>query len=150
MTADEFNKRLMTGIISGDAPKRKKKQRNAKPEMPKMSETQIQIQCVNWFRTQYPKLWEAGKLIHIANERHCSITTGRMLQKMGVRRGIPDLALFLARKEYHALFVEMKAPNEYPRPEQRQIMASLEQDGYKCVVCRSLDEFRNIINEYLI
>lgn len=148
MTADEFNRRVMQGIISGnDISQRKAKQ---KPELPHMSETQIQIQCINWFRQQYRRLYDAGKLIHIANERKCNQRQGKEFKDMGVRRGVPDLCLFMARKGKHGLFIEMKAPHRYPRPEQKAMMQTLEEEGYQCCVCRSLDEFRDIINNYLI
>lgn len=150
MTADEFNKRLLQGIVAGEAKPKQKRKKQAKPSLPKISETQIQIQCINWFRQQYRAIYDAGCLIHIANERQCSMRRGKELKDMGVRKGIPDLCLFMARKGFHGLFIEMKAPHEYPRPEQRQIMAMLEREGYKCVVCRSLEEFRTIINDYLI
>lgn len=143
----------MEGIISGSgsSPKPKGKgKKKTSPEIPLLKESQIQMQCVDWFSHQYRSLFEAGKLVHIANERKCSSRAGRELNKMGVRKGIPDLSLFIAKKGYHGLFIEMKRPREYPRPEQRAMMASLEEEGYKCVVCRSLEEFRKIINEYLI
>lgn len=115
-----------------------------------MTETQIQIQCINWFRQQYPSLYNAGKLIHIANERKCSLRQGKMFKDMGVRKDIPDLCLFVARKGKHGLLIEMKAPRKYPRSGQREMMKNLEDEGYLCAVCHSLYEFRDIINNYLI
>lgn len=149
MTADEYNRRVMNGLISGK-PVAQRKGKQTKPELPHMTEAQIQIQCINWFRQQYRCLYNAGKLVHIANERNCSQRQGKELKDMGVRKGIPDLCLFMARKGKHGLFIEMKAPNRYPRPEQKAMMKTLTEEGYMCVVCRSLDEFRDIINNYLI
>lgn len=149
MTADEYNRRVMQGLISGK-PVTQSKGKQAKPELPHMTETQIQIQCIDWFRSQFRKLYDAGKLIHIANERKCNQRQGKEFKAMGVRKGIPDLCLFMARKGKHGLFIEMKAPKKYPRPEQRAMMQTLEEEGYQCAVCHSLDEFRDIINNYLI
>lgn len=151
MTADEFNKKVLQGILSGETPGKCRKQpKKAKAELPHMTETQIQIQCINWFRQQYRRLYDSGKLIHIANERKCNQRQGKEFKDMGVRKGVPDLCLFMARKGKHGLFIEMKAPHKYPRPEQKQMMATLQEEGYQCEVCRSLDEFRTIINNYLI
>ena len=96
MTADEYNRMVMEGLISGKTVTKGKGRQ--KPELPHMTETQIQIQCIDWFRQQFRKLYDAGKLIHIANERKCNQRQGKEFKNMGVRKGVPDLCLFMARK----------------------------------------------------
>jgi len=151
MTRDEHNKKLLQAIINGARSEAGRKRAKKKmSQIPEITETEIQKQCISWFSTQYRKIWEQGLLIHIANERHCSIRRGRELKEMGVRKGIPDLQLFVAKKGYHGLLIEMKQPGRYPRPEQRDLMDHLSGEGYLCAVCKSLDEFRTIINNYLI
>ena len=56
-----------------------------------LSETAIHINIVTWFGYNYPKY--ADDLIHIANERKTSWNQGKILKKMGVKRGVPDLFL---------------------------------------------------------
>jgi hypothetical protein len=55
----------------------------------------------------------------------------------------------VARQGYHGLYVEMKAGKNKPTESQREVMNNLENRGYKCAVCYSLDEFIGIINEYI-
>mgnify|MGYP003301584657 CR=1 FL=1 len=91
----------------------------------------------------------------ISEDQYNSIYTDnleliKILKDMGVRKGVPDLCLFVPKKGKQGLFIEMKAPNKYPRPEQRAMMQTLEEEGYQCAVCHSLDEFRDIIDNYLI
>lgn len=52
----------------------------------------------------------------------------------GVRPGVPDLMLPVARGDAHGLFVEMKAPDGRETPEQRSRLGELAADGYACVV----------------
>lgn len=151
MTRDEHNKRVLQSIINGARPTAGRKSTKAKKtQVPEITETEIQKQCIAWFSSQYRKIWEQGLLIHIANERHCSLRRGKELKDMGVRKGVPDLQLFVAKKGFHGLLIEMKQPGRYARPEQRELMDNLTLEGYLCVVCKSLDEFRTIINNYLI
>ena len=46
------------------------------------------INIVNWFNYQFPELSE--DLHHFANERTCSVQQGRILKRMGVKRGVSD------------------------------------------------------------
>jgi len=52
-------------------------------------------------------------------------------------------------KGYHGLYIEMKAGRNKPSDEQITIMAKLQNEGYKCVVCWSLDEFIKAVDEYI-
>lgn len=47
-------------------------------------------------------------LYHIANERKCSPKQGARLKRMGVRSGVSDYHLPIARGVYHSLWVELK------------------------------------------
>lgn len=50
---------------------------------------------------------------------------------------------------YHALYIEMKKPGSYQRPEQKEWQKNCEKYGNKYVVCKSLDQFRDEVNNYL-
>ena len=63
---------------------------------------QIQhINVVNWFTYQYPDLTE--DFHHFANERRCSVQHGRILKRMGVKKGVSDFFLAIPCKGYHGL-----------------------------------------------
>jgi hypothetical protein len=51
----------------------------------------------------------------------------------GVKRGVPDLHLPVARNGYHGLFIEMKYGKGTPSPEQKEWIADLREEGYRVV-----------------
>lgn len=59
------------------------------------------------------------------------------LIREGVRAGVPDLCLPIARGGYHGLYIEMKAPGKIDNTskEQDSIRAEHIKDGYKSIVC---------------
>ena len=76
-----------------------------------MTEAQHQINVIKWtqqpgIRRKYPEL---KLLYHIPNERKCSQIQGRQLKLQGVKSGVPDLHLPVARGEYLSLYIELKA-----------------------------------------
>ena len=79
-----------------------------------MTEAQHQINVIKWtqqpgIRRKYPEL---KLLYHIPNERKCSQIQGRQLKLQGVKSGVPDLHLPVARGEYLSLYIELKAEKE--------------------------------------
>lgn len=107
-------------------------------------EHQTQVAAVNWFRMQYP-----GKLIHaIPNGGDRNIVTARKLKAEGVVSGVPDLFIPEPLGQYHGLFVEMKVKGGRLRDTQKEMICKLEDRGYKCAVCWSLDDFMKVVNEY--
>lgn len=72
------------------------------------------------------------------------------LKSEGLKQGIPDICLPCARQGYHGLYIEMKrAKGGSLSPQQKEILAALNTEGYKAVVCRGFDEAREVIEEYL-
>jgi hypothetical protein len=79
------------------------------------------------------------------------------LKASGVRAGVPDLCLPVARGPFHGLYVEMKA-RAWPLHGKRAGVTSAEQEdwlnalhaeGYCCHVCWGWEEARNAIEAYL-
>ncbi len=54
----------------------------------------------------------------------------------GLKSGVPDLFLPVARSGWHGMFIEMKRNNRTnkPSPEQREWITKLTKQGYKCIV----------------
>ena len=78
--------------------------------MANMTEDQIQQAVIRWsqqasVRKMFPQL---ALLYHIPNERKCTPQQGARLKRMGVKSGVPDLHLPVARGAYHGLYLEMK------------------------------------------
>lgn len=114
------------------------------------SESTIQQGCIKAFRLQFPRLAEQGALFHIPNEGIRKGRSGGKAVGEGLVKGVTDLMLSVPSKGYGGLFIEMKRPGCYPRPEQREWMKHAAQRGYKCAVCHSVVEFMKEVKEYLL
>ena len=70
------------------------------------TEQELVIQWCNWQQAQHP---EAGMIFHIPNggqpEHNWEAAN---LKRQGVKAGVPDLFLPVAKNGYHGLFIEMK------------------------------------------
>lgn len=108
-------------------------------------EDRLQINCVEWFRIQYP--------CHIiyapTNGVRVSIGQAMKMKRMGNQRAIPDLCIPHKSNGYGGLYIELKQPNRYPNPQQRQIMAQLQGEGYCCAVIKTLERFVEFVNNYM-
>lgn len=111
----------------------------------KQIEHRLQCSCVTWFRLQYPRL----VLFAIPNGGARSITTGAMLKAEGVLTGVADLFLMFPVKLFHGLFIEMKTDKGRQSESQKKFQMLAESNGYKYVVCRSFEDFKNEILTYL-
>ena len=107
----------------------------------------LQTMCVNWFKTNYSHLTKL--LVHVANERRCSIQRGALLRGMGVTPGVADLILFVARQGFHGLCIEMKTPKGRQRDTQKDWQQQVEAQGYKYIIVRDFRDFCHQITAYL-
>ena len=108
-------------------------------------EHSTQVACVRWFRYAYP-----GRLLFaIPNGGARSAVTGARLRDEGVTAGVPDLFICVPRGDFHGLFIEMKTPTGKLSAAQKQVAVQIEREGYKFAVCRSFDEFRQIVTDYM-
>lgn len=122
---------------------------------PYSSESTIQKSCVKWFR----RYWHlsAPFLFSIPNGASIAGKVGKsgfpvmasILKGEGMTAGIPDLFLALPRCQCHGLFIEMKTPVGKLEPEQREYLELLALQGYAVALCRSLDEFQDVVNSYM-
>lgn len=109
-------------------------------------EHKIQVACVNWFRYVYPK----SIIYAIPNGGQRNAVTASKLKAEGVLAGVPDLFVAEARNNFHGLYLEMKNGKAgRVSDHQRDMMEQLQNKGYKCVVCRSFDDFEKEVKEYM-
>jgi integrase len=110
-------------------------------------EQQALFQWVRLVEGRYPEL---RLLYHIPNERQCSPAQGARLKKQGVRRGIPDICLPVARHGFHSLYIELKRlAGGGVSPEQAEWIDELHRHGNKAIVCRGWMAAKEAIEEYL-
>jgi hypothetical protein len=110
-----------------------------------MSESKLQIAMVKWFGYFYPKRF----ICAIPNGGNRSPITGAILKAEGVRAGVADLFLMEASGEFHGLWIEVKLPKGRQSDKQKEFQQIATERGYKYIIVRSMDEFKDGVNDYL-
>lgn len=103
---------------------------------------------VQWFDLQYREF--SGRLFAIPNAGAGSQRgqAGKMKAE-GVRSGVPDLCLPVARHGFNGLYIELKAKGGRLRPEQGGWLDFLGGQGYMAVCCVGADAAIDTIRGYL-
>ena len=114
--------------------------------MAKHNEYTLQCSCLNYFDLQYPKLEK--NYFHIHNEG-TSASRGAFGKKMGIRSGIADTFLAVARQGFNGLFIEFKSEKGRQSPEQKLFEQAVTAQGYGYVVIRDFLDFKIQIDSYL-
>ena len=93
---------------------------------------------------------ELGLLYAIPNGGKRAIKTAIALKAQGVKSGVPDMCLPVARGEYHGLYIELKRQRGGTVSDnQKEWITALTGQGYKAEVCRGAEEAIKVIKEYL-
>ena len=110
-------------------------------------EHRLQCACVQWFRAQHPKY--RHNLFAVPNGGRRDKVTGAKLKAEGVLAGVADLILLKSNASHGALLIEMKTGSGKQSEVQGRWQRAIEKDGYKYVLCRSIEDFMREINAYL-
>ena len=114
------------------------------------SELAHQMALFAWIALNKQYYRELGLLFAIKNEEKSnSAAVGARFKASGVRAGVADLFLPVARHNLHGLFLEMKKPGGKARPEQISFGESVKAQAYGYFVCDSWEKARDILIEYL-
>jgi len=110
-----------------------------------------------WTRWQHAKYPELRLMFAIPNGGHRNILVARKMKEEGVKAGVPDIFLPVARQGFHGLFLEMKT--EANRPSrggkgglsdlQAHWIGELREQGYRAEVAYGRDEAVAILEDYL-
>lgn len=115
-----------------------------KPLIP--TEHQEQCAVIQWC-DQHPI---AKHIFAIPNGSNKSPAAAAKFRREGLRSGVPDLFLPVARSGYHGLFLEMKrTKNAKPSKEQEEWVNYLIYLDYLAKVCYGADEAIQAIKDYL-
>ena len=87
-------------------------------------------------RERWPEL---ALLHHIKNETTGGAAEVAADKAMGVKKGVPDLCLPVARGGFHGLYIEMKTPSGRASEAQRWWGMALKEQGYRAAVCHRYD-----------
>lgn len=116
-------------------------------------ESKIQQGCVRWFRSQYRKKWRL--LFAIPNGAKLSGTQkqraiqANRLKAEGMLPGAADLFLAIPSGDLCGLFIEMKTEKGRQQDSQKEFERSVIPEGYGYVICRSFDDFKSAVENYL-
>ena len=114
-----------------------------------MSEAQEQVLLFQWAKMQENVYPELKLLFHIPNGGKRNLKEAMNLKKQGVKAGVLDIFLPVARKDKHGLWIEMKyGKNRLSQVQHKWYWALIDQ-GYEVRLCYSADEAIKVIKEYL-
>lgn len=123
----------------------------AKPAKPSVapSEETMQAQLIAWAGKQLNVYPELARLFHIPNGGQRHVVVAVNLKRQGVKAGVPDLCLPVPRFGCHGLWIEMKTRDGSVSASQKDWIGYLQGAGYRVKVCRSFDEAREAVIDYL-
>jgi len=118
--------------------------------MNKQTEHELQSSFISWCNLESRKIMELSLIFSIPNGSNKSITTAMKFKREGLKSGIPDLFLPVARGGYHGLFMEWKrSDKEKLKPKQIEWNGKLTKQGYFCVTVSDVIIAEQVIKRYL-
>lgn len=112
-------------------------------------EAMEQEKIFNWTCFAMGEYPELALLYHIPNGGSRNRLEAYNLKKQGVKAGVPDLCLPVARGKWHGLYIELKHGKNTTSQNQDNWIAALEQQGYCAVVCHGYNEAVDTLQKYL-
>lgn len=109
-------------------------------------ETKFQIAVFEYINT-LPSIRDVS--FHCPNEGRRGLIEGRILKRMGLRAGVPDIFIACPRGDYHGLFIELKIKPNRPSVTQKAFMEKLRKKYYMTAVCYSFEEVTACLEAYL-
>ena len=71
------------------------------------------------------------------------------LKRQGVKAGVSDIFIPLARGKYHGLYIELKTKTGKPSAEQKEFISDMHRNGYAAVFCYGAEEAIEATKQYL-
>lgn len=111
----------------------------------------VEQQCLfRWAEFQSGRYPELKLLYHVPNGGSRKKSEAGRFRAEGVKAGVPDLCLPVARGEYHGLYIELKRlKNSKTSEDQKAWIEKLNEQGYCAVVCKGWEAAAKVITEYL-
>lgn len=105
------------------------------------------MRLVEMHKSRWPEL---GMLYAVPNGGDRNMLVAKKLKAEGVKPGVPDLCLPIARGGYHGLYIELKRQKKSQiSPEQIAWLQELNGQGYRAEVCKGAKEAWDVILEYV-
>ena len=88
--------------------------------------------------------------IHIPNEGKRTPQQGAKFKRLGLKKGIPDILVPIARSSYHGLWIELKRIRKYQiSKQQKWWVDKLNELGYYAAFAYGWEHAKQIIEDYL-
>jgi hypothetical protein len=120
-----------------------------KPQKKVQHEAKEQEAIFQWARLQENVHTELKLLFAIPNGGSRHKLEAYSLKRQGVKSGLPDMMLPIARENYHGLFIELKVGKNKTSESQNYWLEQLEKQGYRVHICYGFEQTRETILEYL-
>ena len=118
--------------------------------LPAPAESVEQQYLFQWARMQAGRWPELEMLYHVPNEGKRNPAAGARLVAEGLKRGVPDICLPVARGGCHGLYIGLKrGRGRVVSREQERWIRALAQEGYCAAVCRGWEAAAKLILRYL-
>jgi hypothetical protein len=86
---------------------------------------------------------------HVGNERQCSVKTGDIFKRKGIKPGVSDYFIMRPSNGFFGLIIELKIKPNKPADLQLKFLEQMNSEGYLAVVRWSADECIATVQEYL-
>ena len=118
---------------------------------PTPTEHEEQVALFRWAAANEGAMPELGLLFAIPNGGYRPMATAAMLHEEGVRAGVPDCCLPVARGRFHSCWLELKRADRsnHATPAQQEWIERLRSYGHMTAVCYGADEAVEVITGYL-
>ena len=113
------------------------------------NEAGAQEALFSWISYQLGRYPELKLAYHIPNGGKRDARTAANLKRQGVKAGVPDIHLPVARGGYHGLYIELKVGKNTQTEKQKEWQQELTKQGYLSVVCYGWQEAAEQLINYL-
>lgn len=113
------------------------------------SEHDEQKALFEWSSLCMRKYPELVLMFAVPNGGARNIVVARKLKAEGVKAGVPDVFLPVARGRHHGMAIEMKRVGGRASGEQKAWLKALEEQGYYTAICEGWEAAKNEIERYL-
>lgn len=111
----------------------------------------VEQQCLfRWAAFQSGRYPELKLLYHVPNGGSRKKAEAGRFRAEGVKAGVPDLCLPVARGGYHGLYIELKRMKGSKTSEdQKAWLSELAKQGYYTALCKGWEAAAKVIADYL-
>lgn len=115
----------------------------------KTTESQEQIALFEWSAIMEYKYPELKLMFHVPNGGLRNKVVAAKLKLEGVKSGVPDVVLPVARNGFYGLYIELKAKGGKLSDNQLWWIAATRNQGYLSVICYGWEQAKDVIEMYL-